>query len=327
MIPDAKLQEIVRAIHAEKDFYGCIIGYYGENQSQVLHEGIVPAIAYSKVVVIIELTPLVDVGPMSPDLPAEMTEVEVVPPIVTNKSRLVPELVGAVASCGLTGLSALGMVAGAAAEVPTGGASTALVILGWTGVATSGLQCINGIVRSAEAIANPDSDSLEQWDKNDVYKWSFLIIDGVGVATSVVGMAAGMKNLWAILERRGGLMAADKMANLSRAERAEAVRRAIAQASQTPEGKAAVAKALKEAKLKPNQVKQAMTRGVSTVRLSKKAMAAVSADAASRVFKSTRDILAGVAGLGVSASSSKYTGSGSGSLNAIIMHFVEKQKK
>ena len=61
------------------------------------------------------------------------------------------------------------MLGGAAAEAPSGGTSTFLVVVAWAGFATSSIQCMNGIVRTVEAASNPDSDSLARWDQNRIY--------------------------------------------------------------------------------------------------------------------------------------------------------------
>ena len=59
------------------------------------------------------------------------------PPFTANRSRLGPELVGAGLNCGLTVVAAVGVFGGAAAEVPSGGTSTFLVVMAWTVMGTS----------------------------------------------------------------------------------------------------------------------------------------------------------------------------------------------
>ncbi len=54
MIPDSTLRRIVSAIHGQSELYGCLIGFHGNNQSSVLHEGLIPAANYGRLMVIVE---------------------------------------------------------------------------------------------------------------------------------------------------------------------------------------------------------------------------------------------------------------------------------
>ena len=215
------------------------------------------------------------------------------------------------------------MLVGAAAEVPTGGASTVLVVFAWFSFATSGVQCINGIYRSAEAISDPQSNSLQELDNNTIYSTANFLVDAIGVVTSVVSLRPAMRNLFAILERRGGMaITVQQLRNLPRPERAEAIRRALQQATRTPEGRAEVQRALVNSGLSPRQVAQAMEHGATTTRRSRVITNGLSRVTARRLNATVLDILGGVGGIGLSATPPSWTGSGSGSVHSLIIHVV-----
>jgi hypothetical protein len=56
MIPESTLSRIVAAIHGEQELYGCMVGFHGNGQSRLLHPGVLPAINYGRVIVIVEET-------------------------------------------------------------------------------------------------------------------------------------------------------------------------------------------------------------------------------------------------------------------------------
>jgi hypothetical protein len=129
--------------------------------------------------------------------------------IVTNRSKIGAELVGAGASCGLTLISAAGVVAGAAAEVPTGGASTFLIIASWSGLAMGAVQCANGLVRVGAALTDLDGDTLDRWDRNTGYTTIILIVDAIGVAGSLASLPFAVRNAWAVVTRLKALRGMD----------------------------------------------------------------------------------------------------------------------
>ncbi len=201
MISEEILNNIVRAIHAQSELHGCMIGFEGNGQSRMLHSGLTPSINYGRVFVVVEALEITGALPVI-GIGTTPTEMPTPPPVITNGSRLRQELIGAGLSCSLTVVSAVAVVGGVAGEVPSAGASTLLVIAGWTGLITSGAQCANGLVRSWQTIANPETNSLQQWDNNRYYSTAFLIIDAVGVVSSLVQLPFAVRNLMGILERQ-----------------------------------------------------------------------------------------------------------------------------
>ena len=320
MITEQTLNEIVRAIHAQSELQGCMIGFEGNRQSRMLHPGLTPSVNYSRIIVIVEeleISGQTIIGALSP-VPTETAP----PAVITNGSRLRQELIGAGLSCSLTVVSGIAVVGGVAGEIPSAGASTVLVIAGWTGLITAGAQCGNGLVRSWQAINNPDSNSLQQWDDNRYYSTAFLIVDAVGIVSSVVQLPFAMRNLFAILERRGGLMATNQLARLSKAERAAATEEALRRATQTPEGRRAVEAALREAGLTERQVAQAFAHGAGTTRRATIVSRVLSVETTTRLNAALRDVISGIGGIGVSATPASWTGSGSGSVNAFIVNVL-----
>lgn len=319
MISDEMLNSIVRAIHAQSELHGCRIGFEGNGQSRVLHQGLSPSVNYTRIFVVVEALEITGTAPILSPIPSEVGSP---PAIITNGSRLRQELIGAGLSCSLTVVSGVAVVGGVAGEIPSAGASTLLVIAGGTGLVTSGAQCANGLVRSYQAMVNADDNSLQRWDDNRYYSTAFLVIDAVGVVSSLVSLPFAVRNLYAILERRGGLMAANQLSNLSRAERAAQTEEALRRATQTAEGRQAVEAALREAGLTERQVAQVFTHGAATTRRATIVSRVLTVETTTRLNATLRDIISGVAGIGVSATPSSWTGSGSGSVNSLIVNVL-----
>jgi hypothetical protein len=233
-------------------------------------------------------------------------------------------MIGAGLSCGLAVVSGIGVLGGAAAEVPTAGASTVIVVLAWTGFVTSGIQCVNGVVRAAEAIHNPASNSLQQWDTNKIYSTSILIVDAVGVVSGLASLPFATRNLLAVLERRGGMVTAERLAAMSRAERPAAIQRAVGEATRTPEGRQALEAALRDAGLTERQAAQVLAHGAGTARRAGIVARVISQETARRLNGSLRDAIGTVAGAAASATPESLFGSASGSVNALIVHITSR---
>jgi hypothetical protein len=215
---------MVDAIYLEDELYGCQVGFYGNGTCSVMSSGLMPSINFGRIIAILEETAgesgvLVD----SDLLDTSPTVVPDVPEFTSNGSRATSELVGAGLSCGFAVVAGVGVLGGAAAEVPTAGTSTALVVVAWVGFVSSGVQCVNGIVRSVEALRNPDKNSLQQWDENTIYTTAVLIVDLVGVVGAIASLPTATRNVLAILERRGGL-AAVKLSTMNSVERRAAIK-------------------------------------------------------------------------------------------------------
>lgn len=322
MYSESTLRRIVQAIHSHPELYGCVIGFHGNNQSRVLHPGIIPTQNALSVVVIVEESWISESQVRIPEITPQPIVVPTPPSFITNRSRVSAEFTGAAMNCGLTVLSGAGVLFGGALEIVTGGASTVLVVMGWVGATTAGVQCLNGIVRTVEAHSNPDSNSLQQWDANKIYKVAMDLVDGIGVVSSLISLPLATRNLLAILGRRGGLVTLDQLERMTRSQRQAAIQQAVTQATQTPSGREAVALALREAGLAERQVAQVMAHGAATGRRARLVAGVLSEDAARRLNGTIRDIVAGVAGTVASATPQHLTGSASGTVNALIVHVL-----
>src|SRR5271165_2798515 len=215
-----QLGAVVNVIHSQPELTGVIVGYYDGLMCSIADPGAKVALPYwEKAVIIEEIT---DDAVASVAVPSDPTDTAQPPAVITNRSRIWSEFAGAGLNCGFAVISAVGVVGGAAAEVPSGGTSTFLVVVAWAGLATSSIQCVNGIVRTVEAATNPDSDSLARWDQNRIYTVSFLVVDAIGVTAGLASLGPNVKNLLAVLERRGGLPTAQILAKMGREARAKA---------------------------------------------------------------------------------------------------------
>jgi hypothetical protein len=241
-----------------------------------------------------------------------------IPAIVANKSRLGPELLGAGISCTLAVISAVGVLGGVAAEVPTGGASSFLVLASWAGMLTQGVQCLNGLVRVGASLAAPNDNTLERWDQEAWYANTILFADAVGVAAGIGSLPFAVRNLWAVLSRQANFAARsltfETLRAMNRSERLNVIREVFEQAARTPEGR----RALMEAAGK-NQMGHALARpsGLS-VRHAVGMAKIISDETVRRLSASLREVLGTVGGTIASGTPASLTGSASGSVNYII---------
>jgi hypothetical protein len=257
MIPQSVLQQLVNEIHSIPELNSCVIGYQGGNQSRVLHHGYPFTPAFGQCCVVIEEVVSPDAGMTKNtqrfvDRPSSVVAGNQAPQI-TNRSRLGRELAGAGLSCTFAAGAAVGVAGSVAAEVPTAGGSTFLLVLAWGGFITSGASCLNGLVRVGMAVSEPDGNSLQDLDGSTVYTAVTLINDGVGMAMGVGSLGVAGKNLFAVLSRQNaftsrGLTQASLKA-MNRAERGGVIREAVEQASRTPSGRKAILDAAKNSKV------------------------------------------------------------------------------
>lgn len=317
------LQQIVRRIHAIPELNGCGVYYIGETSSEVLDPGSPDAKCY----VVIERIVVRDAGlnnstsrvaqRSAPVVPGDQ-----VPPIVTNHSRLGSEAIGAGLSCSFAAVSAVAVAGSVAAEVPTAGGSTFLLVIAWGGLITSGASCVNGLARVGTVLYDPDGNQLQRLDENTLYTTTVLINDGLGMALGVTGLGAAGKNLFAVLRRQRSLQALGMgeealkahLKGMNRVGRGKVIREAIEEASKTKEGREAIAAAAAAAKVNPNVLKHG---GVS-VQNAIKMTGAITQETTRRLHSSVFTLLTGGAAVGASASPSTSVGSASGSVNWLI---------
>ncbi|MCX6190404.1 MAG: hypothetical protein NTW54_12565 [Bacteroidetes bacterium] len=313
MLSPAQLRAITNYLQTVPELSGCKIGHYGSSMSEMLHPGNPSSPNYSIIIIIDEfnIRPYTSQSPTSP--PPTPT-----PAMVTNDSRVGRELIGVGLSCGLTIVSGVGFVGALAAEGPSLGTSTFLAVAAWTGMVAGYAQCLNGIYRTTEASINPNSDSLEQLDNNAWYSGTFFVIDALGVASGVAGLAAARGPLIALLERRASLPAAQQLERMTRPERDAAMREALRRASQDPSTRRELTTALQKAFPERNIASMIRAGGSSgTIRTGSIVSNVISEQIARNITAQVVGIISSVAGIGVSATPSSWTGSGSGSLNTI----------
>lgn len=323
MTTEAQLRSLVRAVHSHPDFYGCKIVYVEHGRSRTLHGGASPSRNYRTMVVIEVGGPGV---PRTGSNPNSAVPTQAPGLAASNGSRLWPELVGLGLSCGLATISVLGVVGSVAAEPVTAGGSSVVLLLSWTGVATGGVQCLNGMARVGEALFHPDDSTLSDLDDNEAYQTSMLIIDGIGVASGLGGLKFSLRSIATFLQRKGSLPPVEALQAMPAEVRRSTVEKALKAACRTSEDRAALFRALQEAGLKDHQIQRALGNGVKTGPQVAKAVAgmkAFNAEAARRLNLSIRDALGGAGGAVVSATPSGYTGSASGSVNWLIVHIIQ----
>ncbi|MEY2725319.1 MAG: hypothetical protein RLZZ458_1186 [Planctomycetota bacterium] len=326
MIPRQVLNRIVAVIYAEQDLYGCIIGFHGNGQSSVLAPGLANTPAFGRCCVILEELSITD--------PPSITELRratnpdssqsTPPTVISNRSRVGRELLGTGLSCGLAVVAAVGVFGSVAAEVPTGGASTALLVASWAGLGTSGLQCLNGLVRVGAVAADPNGNSLQEWDQNSVYNASTMIVDAIGLASGVASLPVAGRNLWTIIARQRALasrnLTESTLRSMNQTQRAAVISEAFTEASRTTEGRDAIIRALRERGVGP----AALQRSTLSVRNAGLAVDVISAERTRRLRAAVLAVLSTPVGGLVSAMPSTIVGNASGSLNTLIVHVVGK---
>jgi hypothetical protein len=333
MIPDDTLRRMVTQINAQDELYGCMVGYEGNNQSKVLQEGFTPSLNYGRVLVIVEEAPpgapqqvvVSAKSPAPPTITPAPSTAAAPPAYVANQSKLWPELVGATLSCTFTVVSGVEVVGGALGEVPSAGTSTVLVVAGWVGLTASAAQCGNGLVRTFQAAVHPSDNSLQRWDDNDYYHWSFLIVDGIGILSSLPSLALSTRNLLKVLQRRGGLVAAEDLINMDRYQRQARVLDALKRATRTPEDREAVEAALREAGLTDKEIARASKRGLGSIANAMTVNEVISQQTARALSDSIKGVLMGLAPVATSALPPSIAGSASGAAYAVIIHLIGAQ--
>ncbi len=321
MTSDSTLLAMISRISLFREFDGCVVGFQGDGECRVLVKARPVSSTYRCVAIVIEL--------VEDDDPAGLRELQSVakaPPgatratdYVSNRSRVGSEMAGGGISCGLTIVSALGMIAGVAGEIPTGGASSFLVVAAWTGITMGGLQCLNGLVRVGAAFAALDDNSLQRWDSTLTYSSASLLVDAIGVASGIATLPAAARNLFAVLSRQRVFMAKGlslaSLRGMNRVERLHALSEVFEDAAKTPEGRKALVEAARSAGIGSKTLQRGS--GIS-VRHAEALRRVISDETVKRLSASLRDVLTGTAVVGASATPASLTGSASGSVNYVI---------
>jgi hypothetical protein len=310
------------------EFKGCRVGYqgvYGAGGpvSRSLFDGDTPSVNYARVIVIIEELLVVDSATNADTL--RWANAGTSPPnalnpvIVENRSKLGPELIGAGLTCGLTVVAAVGVFAGAAAEVPSAGTSTFLVVASWTGMISAGLECANSLTRLGLIAYDPQGSQLDALDNNKIYQVSTLIVDAIGVVSGIATLPSGVKNLWAILRRQRSFVAKGltetALKQMNQAQRAKVISDLVVEASRTPEGLQALVAAAREADVGAASIQ----RSTLSVRNAARMTSVIADETAKRLHRTLLSVISGPAGIAASGSPSRLVGgAATGSVNYII---------
>jgi len=323
MISQDTLQRLTREIHAIPELNSCVIGFQGNGQSRVLHSGRPFTPAFGRCCVVIEEVVTLDAALTSntrrfAERATDVSPGDQAPAIVKNSSVVAEELFGAGLSCTFAAASVVGVFGSAAAEVPTLGGSTFLLVVSWGGMITSGVSCLNGVVRVGMAWSDPDGNSLQQLDDNALYTAANLINDGVGVALGVGGLAIAGKNLWAVLARQRAFtsrgLTFESLKAMNRTQRGQVIREAMEEASKTANGRKAIMDAAQNSKVGGSAAKN----GGLSVRNADRMVKVISEETTRRLHSTAFGILTNLSALVISASPKRYVGGASGSINWII---------
>lgn len=321
MLNDDTLKKIVWKIHSFPDLAGAVVGYHGNGVSRTIgYPSCVSPNSENIAIVVEEValrTPVSGLSAKPTPAPSHVRS------IATNQSKIGAELFGAGVGCTLVTASVVGMVAGAALEVPTAGASTLLLVASWTGLATGAIQCANGLVRVGAALAHLEGDTLHRWDQNRDYNTVMLVVDAISVFGTLSSLPASIQNCWAVITRMRGLsktnLSIETLRRMSKKDRFQAVARIFHDASRTPDGAHALVKAARDASIGARTLQKAT--GL-TVNHSATLVRIIRDETLHRLHWSLIEIFNGVSGIALSASSSEQTGSGSGSVNAAYGYVV-----
>ena len=307
MISQYELYKIKDATYKIPDFNGCRMIYNGKLQSTLITRGIPNSKNYNIIIIIEEFH-----EPLHFDTPVSSSKSASIPPPTQqlNRTRAGAELAGAGLSCTLAVASGFAVFGSAAAAVPTGGTSIFVTAVAWTGLVTSGLQCINGAVRTYEAYSNPESSSLEQWDSNFWYDNTFKIIDGLGIISGVASIGVAAKTVKAMLTLKGGLPSESVLSAMTNAQRVAAFREAVRRVSQNPSNAAEFSNLLKG--MRPGLAKKILKDNAVIIR---RTAAEISKEATKALSKNIYEIFVNSSGLFANTLDKESVGSSSGLLH------------
>ena len=308
-------------MHSVPGLAGVVIGLYDGEQCRLISQGYCGSVYAGRIAVIVELIESDD-DSANADLQGRAAagtgSTGPVPEIVRNDSRMGAELIGAGANCFFTAAAAIGVVGGVAGEIPTGGASSFLVLASWAGMASSALLCANGIARLSQIALHPTSNTLQDWDSNTLYSVGFLFVDAAGVASGIATLPFAMRNFAAVLSRQRSFVARglsfEKLKLMNRFQRAQVIREVLDEASKVPEGRIALLAAAKGA----NVAKASLARGTLSVRHSTAMVNVISKETSRRLLYGLKDMLTSIGGAVASATPARVSGSASGSVNWLI---------
>lgn len=337
MITEKNLHRLVVAIYQQDDLNGCRIVLHQNGHFRVLHSGIHVTLNYGRVMVVIEEAAVPK---------AALISSASVKPIVLNRSRLGAELLGTGLTMLFTTLSFAGVAASVATELPSGGLSTALLLVSCAGLASSSLQMGNCLQRLGQIACHPNSNTLQQLDNNQFYTRMFTLIDAVGIFSSGYQItASGLGVVKLLIDRRllcneqGALLTVQAFISLRMPERKLALQKALQQASKTPQLRLEIEQALRDVAAQrkdrlggrdiANHFSGHGVPNADRVRTVHAMLSARSAERLSKlhaaIFQESRQIVSGSTSIAVSGTNPNVTGAASGSVYTTMMFFIDPQ--
>lgn len=132
-----------------------------------------------------------------------------------RESKLVMESVSAGLACAGMVISWF-VVVGSAATIPlTGGASTAVTVLGYTAATATTLQCVNGVTRTSLEHSSPET--LDALDSNEWYTNAQSAVDWISLAGAT---ASGLATIRMVkMMQRSGSTTREALQGLNRSQR------------------------------------------------------------------------------------------------------------
>lgn len=310
MISDYTLYQIKDAINDIPELNGCKIGFHGNLQSKIIDTGNPNSKNYH-ITVIIEETHA-DIAPKVSNEYIKLPH----PEIVLNKTVAGAELKGAGLTCGFAALSGLAVVGSVAAEVPSFGTSTVLLIAAWTGFVTQSIQCVNGITRAVEVYRNPDENSIQRWDGNEWYSNTFKVINDIDLISGVISISGAAKNVRNMLILKGALPE-EAIKTMTNAQKIDAYKRAIKKISENPVLASEFENLLK--KMGPRVANRLKRNNEVIIRRSTLGLSKlVSEHTLKSLMSSVKEIFINSLSIGTGALPQKEVGSASGSVNWAI---------
>jgi len=325
MIPESVLKQIVARIHATRELAGCVVGYCGGGTCRTIGYPSSVTPNSENVAVIIEEVLFAENAPQLPiaNGGAVTTTGTYGEAFLKNWTTIGAEMIGAGVSCGLTVAAGGGIAAALAATPATAGLSWTAIGALWIGFGTGAIQCGNGALRVGAALYDPSLAILKGWDKNSFYAVAILLVDALGVATAVSSLPSTVRRVWDAFSRLRSFNALnlsfDALRRMGRVERLRVLTRVLDDATREGEGLSEIARAAKDAKIATATMSRAtglsQNNAATLVRI-------VKDETVRQLHGVITDLLATNAGLILSATPAKLTGSGSGSINWAI-NFID----
>ena len=240
-----------------------------------------------------------------------------------NQSFQGDELKGGIINCASAVVGAVTLALGVLGEVPTGGLSTAAVVVGYVGMQANGVQCINSAVRTVVAYEDPLGQQLQSWDSNKIYSYFMQAVDIVNLASGFLTLGMEGRNLTQFLRMKGALASEREVAAMTNAQRVEAYQNAFKNVSKNP------AAAAELEKIVATMQKNGVNMENASFKVIKKNMGKMAALYQASVFEKIRDTVRNLViastTVGLNGLPPQLGGSASGTMNKIgnlVIHVI-----